>query len=84
MFACSALPKSVPLQVLAPNPPPGLMNLKEDSGKQDPKAEGNQSILFKYWYIFVPLMLSWMFTAGGAPEQGGASGPASGAQGPGS
>lgn len=39
---------SVPLQVMANGPPPGLMNLKESIGKQDTKAAGNQSILVKY------------------------------------
>lgn len=39
---------SVPLQVVTDNPPPGLMNLKENIGNQDPKTSGNQSILAKY------------------------------------
>lgn len=73
---------SVPLQAVANSPPPGLMNLKENIATQDPKT-GNQSFLVKYWYVFIPLVLSWMFTAG-PPEQGpagGASGPATGTSG---
>lgn len=38
---------SVPLQAVANSPPPGLANLKEIVGNQDPKPV-NQSILVKY------------------------------------
>lgn len=39
---------SVPLQVLANSPPPGLANLKEHTGTKDAKASGSQSLLVRY------------------------------------
>lgn len=66
---------SVPIQVLANNPPPGLQNLKEQIGTKDSKAAASQSLLVRYWYIFVPCLLLYMFSAGG-PEQSGAAPPA--------
>lgn len=47
-FFSKPLPVRVPLQAVANSPPPGLTNLKENIGKQDTKAAGNQSILVKY------------------------------------
>ncbi|CAN0100732.1 unnamed protein product [Ascophyllum nodosum] len=65
--------QSVPLQVVADSPPPGLMNLKENIGGQDPKASNNQSILAKYWYIFVPMLVLWMISPS-TPENPGEAG----------
>ncbi|CAM9136509.1 unnamed protein product [Choristocarpus tenellus] len=69
--------QSIPVQVYAPYPPPGLGHLKENAEQK--KGAGNQSLVVKYWYIFLPLALSWMFSAGSAPEQsGGGSGSGGG------
>ncbi|CAM9506643.1 unnamed protein product, partial [Pylaiella littoralis] len=71
----SASAQSVPLQVLANSPPPGLQNLKEQIGTKDSTMAGNQSLLVKYWYIFLPCLLFYMFNTGG-PEQGTQAAPA--------
>lgn len=71
---------SVPLQVVADTPPPGLTNLKETIGTQDPKTSGNQSILAKYWYIFVPMLVFWIMSPA-TPEQPGATGGSTSAAG---
>ncbi|CAM9440832.1 unnamed protein product [Ectocarpus sp. 13 AM-2016] len=68
----AASAQSVPLQVLQNSPPPGLSALKEQIGTKDAKAAGNQSLLVKYWYIFLPCVLLYMFSA---PDQGGAAAP---------
>ncbi|CAM9813540.1 unnamed protein product [Scytosiphon promiscuus] len=71
----AASAQSVPLQVLANSPPPGLANLKENTGTKDSKTTGSQSLLVRYWYIFVPCLLLYMFSTS-APEQGGQAAPA--------
>lgn len=69
---------SVPIQVLANSPPPGLQNLKEQMGTKDSKAASSQSLLVRYWYIFVPCLLLYMFNAGGPEQSGPAPAAASG------
>ncbi|CAM9222978.1 unnamed protein product [Hapterophycus canaliculatus] len=71
----AASAQSVPLQVLANSPPPGLANLKEQTSTKDEKASGSQSLLVRYWYIFVPCLLLYMFSASGPAEQGGQAAP---------
>lgn len=71
----SASAQSVPIQVLANSPPPGLQNLKEQVDAKDSKATSSQSLLVRYWYIFVPCLLLYMLSAGG-PEQSGPAPPA--------
>ncbi|CAN0535637.1 unnamed protein product [Ectocarpus sp. 12 AP-2014] len=71
----AASAQSVPLQVLQNSPPPGLSALTEQIGTKDAKTAGNQSLLVKYWYIFLPCVLLYMFSA---PEGGTAAPPAAG------
>eukprot|EP00903_Cladosiphon_okamuranus_P013097 g12216.t1 len=45
----SASAQSVPIQVLANSPPPGLQNLKEQIGTKDSKTAASESLLVRYW-----------------------------------
>mmetsp|Transcript_14868 Transcript_14868/g.22360 ORF Transcript_14868/g.22360 Transcript_14868/m.22360 type:complete len:236 (+) Transcript_14868:106-813(+) len=73
--------QSIPIQAQGPRPP-YLQNVKlgvEDVAEQKPAA--NQSFLFKYWYIVLPLVLITLFGGGEAPPaEGGAAAGSGGAQ----
>ncbi|CAM9124873.1 unnamed protein product [Discosporangium mesarthrocarpum] len=68
--------QGIPVQVTAPTPPPGLGHLKEKT-EHNP-GQGSQSMLVKYWYIFLPLALTWMFSTAPPPPAGGGGGGGSG------
>eukprot|EP00640_Fibrocapsa_japonica_P002441 CAMPEP_0113936808 /NCGR_PEP_ID=MMETSP1339-20121228/3598_1 /TAXON_ID=94617 /ORGANISM="Fibrocapsa japonica" /LENGTH=280 /DNA_ID=CAMNT_0000939367 /DNA_START=101 /DNA_END=940 /DNA_ORIENTATION=- /assembly_acc=CAM_ASM_000762 len=78
----SSLPtqaQSIPVQVTAGSPPPGVARLAkfQAQGEDGKGGQQNQSFLRKYWYIVVPLVLLFLMNPQqpeGAPGGGGQGG----------
>lgn len=75
--ADAVIAQIVPLIAVGPKPPT-LVNVKVPGEEAGNKPAQNQSFLFKYWYIVLPLVVWFLFSEVGAPkdEEAAKAGPA--------